>query len=62
MKKAKMDRFSKFKILFALKLNFNGGQFYKEIAIVFGYFIMLENQNKFGKTLFSNFISVVVWE
>ena len=24
-----MDRFSKFKFLYALKLNFNGGQFYK---------------------------------
>ena len=26
-----MARFSKFKICFAFKLNFNGGQFYKEI-------------------------------
>ena len=36
-----MAWFSKFKFLFAIKLNFNGGQFYKEISN-FGYFQKLE--------------------
>ena len=29
-----MAQSSKFKFLYALKLNFNGGQFYKEIHII----------------------------
>ena len=33
----KMDQFSKFKMLFTLKLNLNVGQFYREIS-KFGYF------------------------
>ena len=35
--KPKMARFLKFKFLIILKLNFNGGQFYKNI-LNFGYF------------------------
>ena len=35
--KAKMARFLKFKFLTILKLNFNGGQFYKKI-LNFDYF------------------------
>ena len=37
MNKLKMARFSKLRMQFALKLNFNGDQFYREISI-FGYF------------------------
>ena len=36
-----MAHFSKFKLLFALKYHFNGGQVYKEI-LKFGYFKKLE--------------------
>ena len=32
-----MARFSKFKLLFTFKLNFNGAQFYTEVS-KFGYF------------------------
>ena len=39
-----MPRFSKFNLLFALKLNFSGGQFDKEI-LNFGYFKMLEKSD-----------------
>ena len=39
-----MAQFSKFKLLEALKLNFNGGQFYKETPN-FGYFKKLKYKN-----------------
>ena len=44
-----MSWFSKFKYLFALKLNFNGGQFYKEMS-KFGYFKKWKSQNIVGLT------------
>ena len=46
----KMACFSKFKFLFALKLNFNGGQFYKEI-FNFSYFKKLENKIMVGNKI-----------
>ena len=50
-----MDPFPEFKMLFAIKLNFNGGQFCWEISKC-GYFKILTNQNKAGKKMFDNFI------
>ena len=45
-----MARVPKFKLLLALKSNFNGGQFYKEIS-KFDYFKKLEkSKNKVGVT------------
>ena len=41
MNKPKMAQFFKFKMLFALDINFNGAQFYREIS-KFGYFKKLE--------------------
>ena len=41
MNKPKMSKFSKFKLLFAIKQKFNGGQFYREISKI-GYFKKLE--------------------
>ena len=47
-----MARFIKFKILFAVKLNFNGGQSFRDISN-FGYFnnlqIMLKRVKKITK-------------
>ena len=42
-----MAGFPKFKLLFALKLNLNGGQFFKEI-LKFGYFEKWEKVRKIG--------------
>ena len=42
-----MARSSKFKFLFELKSNFNGGQVYKEIS-KFGYFKRGKSQNNIG--------------
>ena len=51
-----LAQFSKFRMLLALKSNFNGCQFFREIS-KFGYFKKLKKcQNKVGKNLFDNFI------
>ena len=42
LNKPKMAQFLKFKFLIILKLNFNGGQFYKNI-LNFGYFKKIVN-------------------
>ena len=42
-----MAQFSKFKLLFRFKLNFNGGQFHKEI-LKFGYSKSGKSHNKVG--------------
>ena len=45
-----MARFFKFKFLITLKLNFNGGQFYKKKTLNFGYFKKLKkSHNKIVK-------------
>ena len=56
MSTEKMAKFSKFKMLFALKLNLNGGQFQKKYQNCF-FFKSWNNQNK-GETkkLFDKFI------
>ena len=41
-----MARFSKFKCLFALKLNFNGSQFYKDITKFSFFKKWKKSQNK----------------
>ena len=43
-----MSRFLKSKFLFALKLNFNGGQFHKEILKFLLFQRLEKSQKKFG--------------